>query len=73
MLEREVRKVERVFYLCNGQKENCKKTSCYMNGGRCKHTSDIRYAKNFIVEDPHFPDSYREKEAVSDSQTASED
>ena len=44
-----------------------------MNGGGCKHTTNVRYAKNFIVEDPHFPDSYREKEAVADSQTASED
>ena len=61
-----MKKVGRVFYLCNGQKEDCEKTDCYMNGGGCKHTTDVRYAKNFIVENPYFPDSYHEKETALD-------
>ena len=24
---------EKVFYLCDGEVENCKKTRCYKNGG----------------------------------------
>lgn len=70
---KEVRKVGRVFYLCNGQKEDCEKTDCYMNGGGCKHTSNVRYAKNFTLVSPRCAETYYEKEAVSDSQTASED
>ena len=37
----------RVFYLCDGERENCKRNMCYKNGGDCKHTKDIRHAKNF--------------------------
>ena len=40
-----------VRYLCNGQKEDCKKRTCYMNGDKSDHTCfwtrDVRYAKNF--------------------------
>lgn len=38
---------EKVFYLCDGEVENCKKTVCYKIGGDCKHTSNIKHAKNF--------------------------
>lgn len=31
---------ERILYICNRQK-------CYECFSECKHTSDIRYAKNF--------------------------
>ena len=33
-------------YLCNGKVKQCKKTYCYLNGGECRHTTDIRYRKN---------------------------
>ena len=38
--------VAKVLYLCNGQKEDCAKTGCYINGGECKHTTDEKYAAN---------------------------
>lgn len=53
-----------VFYLCNGQKEDCKKRTCYMNGDKSDHTCfwtrDVRYAKNFeknkdvVAEDVYY-------------------
>lgn len=38
---------QRVFYLCDGKKEDCKRTNCYKDGGECEHTEDIEHAKNF--------------------------
>lgn len=29
-----------VLYLCNGNKERCKKTYCWKNGGKCRYTKD---------------------------------
>ena len=29
-----------VLYLCNGNKERCKKTYCWKNGGECIRTKD---------------------------------
>ena len=53
-----------VLYLCNGQKEDCKKRTCYMNGDKSDHTCfwtrDVRYAKNFerdkdvVAEDVYY-------------------
>lgn len=53
-----------VRYLCNGQKEDCKKRTCYMNGDKSDHTCfwtrDVRYAKNFekdkdvVAEDVYY-------------------
>ena len=57
-----MRKIEqRVFYLCDGEKEDCKRTNCYQNGGECKHTEDIEHAKNFskkedLEESPFWED-----------------
>lgn len=51
--ETEDNKTVRVFYLCNGEKEECKNKYgyknkyCYKNGGECEHTSDVRCARNF--------------------------
>lgn len=41
--------VEMALFLCNGKKEDCKKTRCYKNidDDPCRYTSDIRYAVNF--------------------------
>lgn len=35
------------YYKCNPEKAiRCKKTICYINGGNCKITSNIDYAKD---------------------------
>lgn len=53
---------KRIWYLCDGEKKDCKKTSCYNNGekGQCCHTSDVNHAVNFkkSVHGEHI--SYRE-------------
>ncbi|MCD8038895.1 MAG: hypothetical protein LUE96_07420 [Lachnospiraceae bacterium] len=62
-----------VFYICNGQKEGCRKTDCYINGGGCRHTRDVKFAKNFEQKFPNIPHSkYWEKEDASESETPSE-
>lgn len=35
-----------VLFLCDGKREICKPWECYINGGKCKHTTDISHAKN---------------------------
>lgn len=33
-------------YLCDAEKNiNCKKKNCYLNGGPCMKTIDVRFAK----------------------------
>lgn len=64
--------MRKIFYLCNGQKEDCKKKDCFINGGRCRHTTDVRYAKNFKKNNPQVG-TYWEKETVQNHKTASED
>ena len=59
-----------VRYLCNGQKEDCKKRTCYMNGDKSDHTCfwtrDVRDAKNFEKnKDVVAEDVYYEKRARS--------
>ena len=51
----------KVFFLCDGEKEDCKKTCCYKNTDDtpCKRTSDINHAKNF---EKMRHGGYREKE-----------
>lgn len=43
----------KVFYLCDGRKDDCSKGHCYkdMCGTGCRHTSDIWHAENFHLED----------------------
>lgn len=40
---------EKVWYLCDGNRPECKKTHCYKNTNEqaCRHTADIRHAINF--------------------------
>ncbi len=66
-----------VRYLCNGQKEGCKKRTCYMNGDKSDHTCfwtrDVRYAKNFEKnKDVVAEDVYYEKRARSKFQLGGE-
>ena len=57
-------KESKINYICDGKMEGCKKTICYMNGGDCRHTKDIRYAKNFYK--PYKGANYWEKESLQD-------
>ena len=65
--------VERVFYLCDGERENCKKRKCYKNGGDCKRTTDINHAMNFERRGKYKNGSFYEKEDVSRNETSSTD
>lgn len=41
---------KKVWYLCDGEKPDCKKTACYKNtegNAWCRYTSDINHAVNF--------------------------
>lgn len=59
--------MEKVFYLCDGKKEDCKKNTCYKNGGGCKHTSNVKHALNFKRAGEN--GSFYEKEGVSRNET----
>lgn len=61
--------MEKVFYLCDGEKEDCKKNTCYKNGGGCKHTSNVKHALNFKGAGEN--GSFYEKEDVSRNETPS--
>lgn len=39
--------IKKIFFLCDGNVPECKKTQCYKSGGECRWTSDIRHAINF--------------------------
>lgn len=35
----------KVYYICNPYKNTaCKKTNCHINGGPCKHTTNLAFA-----------------------------
>lgn len=63
----------KVFYLCDGEKEDCKKMTCYKNGGECKHTSNIEHALNFERVGKNEKGTFYEKEDVSRNETPSTD
>lgn len=36
------------FYICDAKRnQNCNKKMCYLNGGQCTNTTNIKYAKKF--------------------------
>jgi transcriptional/translational regulatory protein YebC/TACO1 len=41
-----------IMYLCDGEKPDCKKRTCYKNGGYCRHTKSVEYAVNFSRKGP---------------------
>ena len=51
-----------IWYLCDGEKEDCKKTYCYKNTKKdpCRHTKDISHAVNFRKESHGGHEIYRE-------------
>lgn len=61
---------EKVFYLCDGEVENCKKTMCYKNNGPCNYTSDISHAKNFHKINAPYPVFYENEAASGKTDTA---
>ena len=63
-------KMEKVFYLCDGEKENCKKNTCYKNEGVCRHTTDISHAMNFERVGEYKNGDFYEKEDVSRNETS---
>ena len=65
--------MEGIFYLCNGEREKCKKRNCYKNGGNCRHTTDISHAMNFERRGKYKNGSFYEKEDVSRNETSSID
>lgn len=59
----------KIYYLCDGEKEDCRKRICYKTTGDyehgCKRTSDIRHAKNFRKNYENVPSAaYREQETA---------
>lgn len=35
----------KIYYVCNPYKNtDCKKTNCHINGGPCKHTTNLEFA-----------------------------
>jgi hypothetical protein len=71
--KKETKQVKRIFYLCDGERENCKKRNCYKNGGDCRHTTDISHAMNFERRGKYKNGSFYEKEDVSRNETSSID
>lgn len=57
-----------VFYLCDGERENCKKRTCYKNGGNCRHTTNINHAMNFERRAESENASFFEKEEMQDKE-----
>lgn len=54
--------MSKIWYLCDGEKQDCKKRTCYKNttGNACRLTSDINHAKNFIKTKNGDHANYRE-------------
>lgn len=59
--------LEKIFYLCDGEKEDCEKTHCYkaVDDGFCRHTTDVSHALNFVKEEHGGHISYQEKVAAA--------
>ena len=38
---------KKITYLCDGRRCRNSRESCYVNGGECHHTKDIKHAKYF--------------------------
>ena len=66
-------RIDKIFFLCDGEREKCKKRGCYKNGGNCRHTTDISHAMNFERRGKYKSGSFYEKEDVSRNETSSMD
>lgn len=63
--------MRKIFYLCDGTKEECNKRNCYTKGGMCKHTADINHAMNFERRGKYKNGSFYEKEDTSRNEISS--
>ena len=56
---------QKIFFLCDGEVPECKKTMCFKNNKNdpCRWTSDIKHAKNFKDHGEH--GTYYEEEYES--------
>ena len=67
----------KIYYLCDREKEDCRKRTCYKTTGDyehgCKHTSDINHAMNFERRGKYKNGSFYEKEDASRNETPSTD
>ena len=67
-----------IFYLCDGGKPDCPKSSCYTRGeeakdaagGQCKHTKCVEYALNFECSKHGNHQAYREKGNTAENEIA---
>lgn len=61
-------KKQKVLYLCNGEKPDCRQRGCYKKGSdqrcECRYTSDIQYAKNFQEANLREDSLFIEREGV---------
>lgn len=47
---------KKIFFICDGDVPECKKTGCYKRGGECKWTSDVRHAVSIAEAIPSMSD-----------------
>lgn len=47
---------KKIFFMCDGDVPECKKTGCYKRGGECMRTSDVRHAVNIADAIPNMSD-----------------
>lgn len=56
-----MREIKQIWYLCDGEKTDCKKTHCFKNEeDGCRHTSDVKHAINFTKKETPDGEYYRE-------------
>lgn len=64
--------IEKILYLCDGEKKCCESETCYKNGGECRNTRDLEHAENFrrekYIEGPFI--TYVEENILSDVEKA---
>ncbi len=78
-IRRRLNKGMKVFYLCDGEDENCERTDCYkcVDDGCCRRTSNIRHALHFhhvfedlseaeAIELGYDPETYEEFDDIPD-------
>lgn len=64
--EKEKTEEKRIWYLCDGEKDDCRKSHCYKNTDLepCRHTRDIEHAVSFEKKETSGRISYWETAAI---------
>lgn len=63
--------MRKIFFLCDGEKEDCHKTHCYKQKEEkdpCRHTTDINHAMNYEKMRGDEVEAFWEKETALVSQ-----